>query len=173
MRTALLILSVAFLSIYLIACKGDENQNGTDQNAPNTLESLINPNANSATPASTATKVPSGSLQDIWVLHRISSDVQYGVNLVNNTPVLELDTVKNSMSGHTGCNSMSGKLRIRGNKLLFDNVKLTSDQPCSDKGFEKKLLSSLRNGILYKLTNDTLYLNAGGGAEFVYRRIGR
>ena len=135
MRTVLLILSVASLSICFIACNGDENQNGTDQNAPNTLASLLNPNANSATATSTTTG--STSINDIWVLDSITSKVKYDVNFVNNTPLLDLDTAKNNMSGHTGCNSLSGKLKVKGNKLLFDSVKLTSNQPCSDKVSKK------------------------------------
>jgi len=172
MRTALSILSIVLTSFYFVAC-GDDEQNGTDQNAPNTLESLINPNANSATNPTTAAKVSSGSLQDLWVLSRINSKQNYNVNLASNVPTLELDTAKNSLSGHTGCNSLSGKLKIRGNKLLSDDVKLTSNQPCTDTGFEKKLISSFKSGnTTYKLVSDTLYLNVGG-AEFVYRRISR
>jgi len=172
MRTALLILSVASLSICFIACKGDENQNGTDQNAPNTLASLINPNANSATATSTTTG--SASINDIWVLAAINSKEKYDVNFVNNTPVIDLDSAKKSMSGHTGCNSLSSKLKMAGNKLIFDNLKLTSSQPCNDKGFEKKLMSSFKSGnTTYKISNDSLYLNVGAGAEFIYRRIRR
>ena len=172
MRTILSILSFAFLFVFFVACKGDDQQNGTDQNAPNTLESLLNPNANSATAANTSTA--STSLHDIWVLDSIHSSVKYDVNFVNNTPLLDLDTSKNILSGHTGCNSLSGKLKVRGNKLLFDSLQLTSKQPCNDKGFEKKLLSSFRGGnTTYKIANDTLYLNVGGGAEFIYRRIRR
>ena len=172
MRTILSILLAGFMSLFIVACKGDDQQNGTDQNAPNTLESLLNPGANSATVASTATA--STSLHDIWVLDSINSNVKYDVNLVNNTPVLDLDTAKHNLSGHTGCNSLTGKLKVRGNKLLCDSVQLTSRQPCNDKGFEKKLLSSLRAGnTTYKIANDKLYLNVGGGAEFIYRRIRR
>jgi heat shock protein HslJ len=173
MRTILSTLIFVFGSFYFVACSSDE-QNGTDQNAPNTLESLINQNANSATSPSTATKISSGSLQDTWVLARIGGTVNYEVNLANNIPILTLDTVANTMSGHTGCNSIDGKLNIKGNKILSTDLKLTSNQPCSDKGFEKKMVSSFKSGnTTYKLANDTLYLNVGGGTEFVYRRISR
>jgi heat shock protein HslJ len=173
MRTILLILSVSFTSFYFIACNGDEQQNGTDQNAPNTLESLLNPSANSATAPATAVSAGSNSLQDIWVLAMINSEQKYDVNFVNNTPVLDLDSAKRSMSGHTGCNSISGKLKVQGNKLLFDSVRLTSSQPCNDKGFEKKLVSGLKGGnTTYKIANDTLYLSLTG-AQLIYRRIRR
>ena len=173
MRTVLSILSFAFVCICFIACSGDDQQNGTDQNAPNTLASLINPNPNSAASTTTSAIPVLNTLQDTWILAMVNSEQKYEVNLVNNIPVLDIDSAKSSMSGHTGCNSMSGKLKVRGNKLVFDSLRLTSDQPCTDKGFEKKLISSFKSGnTTYKITNDTLHLSLGG-AELVYRRIRR
>jgi heat shock protein HslJ len=172
MRTVLSILSFIILCFYFVACAGDDQQNGTNQNAPNSLESLLNPNAG-ATTSTPATTQSSPSLYDIWVLAGVNSQQKYEVNLVSNTPVLELDSAKKIMSGHTGCNSMSGKLRVEGNKLIFENVMLTSKQGCNDKGFEKKLISSFKSGnTTYKVANDTLFLSLGG-AEAMYRRIRR
>lgn len=175
MRTVLSTLSFLIISFFT-ACNSDDQQNSTDQNAPNTLESLLNPNANSATPAASTAAVPAGStsVNDIWVLAGVNSKEKYDVNLVNNTPMLTVDSAKSSITGHTGCNSIEGKIKILSNKLQFNDVKLTSDQPCKDKGFEKKLLSSLKSGPLsYKIANDTMSLNVGGGAEFLFRRIRR
>ena len=172
MRTVLTILSFVFICFCFIACSGDDQQNGTDQNAPNTLESLLNPNAGSTT-STPGTTQGSNSLQDIWVLAMINSEQKYDVNLVNNTPTLQIDTAKNTLSGHTGCNSLESKLRIQGNKLLFDSLRVTSNQSCKDKAFEKKMVSSFRSGnTTYKIVNDSLRLNLGG-AELIYRRIRR
>ena len=161
------ILSLIIVCTCIVACKSaDKETQVTDPNSTNTLESLITPGI--STPDS------SGSLHDIWVLDSINSKEKYNVNLVNNTPVLDIDTTKNRVSGHTGCNSLSSKLKVRSNKLVFDSLLLTSNQPCSDKGFERKLLSSLRSGnTTYKIVSDKLYLNVGGGSEFIYRRIRR
>lgn len=161
------ILPLIIVCSCIVACKSaDKEKQATDPNPTNTLESLITPDV--------STQTSSGSLQDIWVLDSIISKEKYDVNLVNNTPVLDLDTVKNSLSGHTGCNSLSSKLKVQGNKLLFDSVQLTSNQPCSDKGFERKLLSILRSGnTTYKIVDDKLYVNVGAGSEFIYRRIRR
>ena len=172
MRTVLSILSFTFICFSIIGCSGDDQQNGTDQNAPNTLESLLNPNA-SSTATTPGTTQASNKLDDIWVLAMVNSEQKYEVNLVNNTPVLDIDSAKNTMSGHTGCNSLSGKLKVHGNRLVFDSLRMTSTQPCKDKGFEKKLVSSLKSGnTTYRIVNDTLHLSLGG-AELIYRRIRR
>ena len=172
MRTILSTLSFVFICSCFFACGDDEQQNSTNQNASNTLSSLINPNANSATPTTNAN--PSlNTLQDTWILAMINSEQKYEVNLVNNIPLLNLDSAKSSMTGHTGCNGLSSKLRVRGNKLVFDSLRVTSSQPCNDKGFEKKLVSSFKGGnTTYKIVNDTLHLSLGG-AELIYRRIRR
>lgn len=174
MKTILPGLFFVFICFCFTACGGDDQQTGTDQTAPNTLTSLLNPDANSASAVTTTTSTQSSnSLQDIWVLAMVNSEQKYEVNLVNNTPVLNLDSAKGNLSGHTGCNGLSGKLKVRGNKLLFENVELTSKQPCNDKGFEKKLISSFKGGTTtYKIANDSLFLSLGG-AELIYRRIRR
>ncbi len=173
MRTVLSITSFLFLCFCFIACGSEEQQNGTNQNASNTLSTLLNPNANSAAATTTSATPGLNTLQDIWVLAMINSEQKYEVNLVNNTPLLDLDSAKSRMTGYTGCNSLTGKLKVRGNKLVFDSLRLTSSQPCNDKGFEKKLVSSLKGGnTTYKIDNDTLHLSIGG-AELIYRRIRR
>lgn len=174
MRTISSILFFTIISLAFLACNSNDQQNGTDQNAPNTLESLINQNANSTATTTTTLSTGSMGVNDIWVLAGVNSKEKYNVNLVNNTPMLDLDTAKSSFTGHTGCNSLKGKMKILGNKLVFSNVALTSDQPCIDQGFEKKLLSSFKSGPLaYKIANDTMALNGGGGTEFFFRRIRR
>ena len=176
MRDLLQPLLISLSILVFIACNNDEQQTATDPNAPNTLESLLNPNINNANTTNTSPVVVNGSmnLNDIWVLGKINSKEKYNVNLENNTPILTLDTIKNTMSGHTGCNSIGSKLKVQGNKLVFDDLQLTSNQPCADKGFEKKLLSMLRTGnTTFKILNDSLYLNPGSATEFIYRRIRR
>lgn len=176
MRTVLSIFSLAFVFFCFIGCNEEAQPTSTDQSASNTLESLINPNTESATGTTTATPVVQGSMSinDIWVLSRIASLENYEVNLATNVPMLDIDSTKKTIKGHTGCNSLEGKLKVRGNKLLFEKVQLTSNQECNDKGFEKKLLGSFKSDrTTYKILNDSLFLNVGGGAEFVYRRIRR
>ena len=175
MRTLLSILFVGLTSLFFVACKGGDEQNGTDVNAPNTLESLLNPNANPATTTiATPATVSSMSVSDIWVLAGVNSKEKYEVNLVNNIPMMTIDSSKNSLSGHTGCNSLEGKVKVQETQFQFSEVKLTSDQPCTNIAFEKKFISTLKSGALtYKLVNDTLSLNAGGATEFLFRRIRR
>lgn len=175
MRTVLSIFVIGLINLCFVGCKSGEDENSTDQNAPNTLESLINPNGNpaTATPTTAIKTAGSMSVNDIWVLAGVNSKEKYDVNLVNNTPMMTLDSAKNSVTGHTGCNSLEGKLKVQGDKLQFNDVKLTSQQPCKDKGFEKKLMSSFKSGPLaYKIVNDTMSLKASG-AEFLFRRIRR
>jgi heat shock protein HslJ len=80
---------------------------------------------------------------------------------------------KNTITGHTGCNGLNGKLKVNGDKLLFDSLVLTK-QVCNDKGFEKKLVAGFKGGnTSYRILNDKLHLNVGPGSNLIFRRIRR
>ena len=157
------------IGISAVACNqsGEEEQQATQNPTnTNTAESpLIVP----ADP----TQTTSGSLQDIWVLDSINNIAPDSNQFARGTPYFDLNLDKKTISGHTGCNGLNGKLKVDGEKIRFDSLAVAKDV-CSDKGFEKKLLSGLRSGnTTYKIVNDKLHLNVGAGSAFVFRRIRR
>ncbi len=143
-----------------------EKQAAENSNATSSLESLITPDG--TTPAS------SGSIQDIWVLDSINKKAPDSNYFAHGTPYFDFNLEKNTITGHTGCNGLNGKVKANGEKLTFDSLVLSSNETCKDKGFEKKLLSGFKSGnTSYKVSNDKLYLNVGAGSEFIFRRIRR
>ena len=153
---------------FLIACQsGDkEKQAAENPNSTSSLESLITTDI--------APQAFSGTLQDIWVLDSINNIKQDSNYFAHGTPYFDFNLEKNTVSGHTGCNGLNGKLKVNGEKLVFDSLVLASKEVCKDKGFEKKLLSGFRSGnTTYKLLNDQLHLNVGAGSNFIFRRIRR
>ena len=143
-----------------------EKQAAENPNATSSLESLITPEG---TP-----QASSGSIQDIWVLDSINKKAPDSNFFAHGTPYFDFNLEKNTISGHTGCNGLNGKVQATGEKLIFDSLVLASKEVCKDKGFEKKLLSGFKSGkTSYKILNDKLYLNVGTGSEFIFRRIRR
>ena len=160
------ILSLIAACSFIVACSGDkEKQAEENSNATNTLESLITPDI--------ATQPSSGNLQDIWVLDSINNIAPDSNYFAHGTPYFDISLEKNTISGHTGCNGLNGKLKVNGDKLTFDSLVVSKDV-CKDKGFEKKLLAGFRGGnTTYKILNDKLHLNVGAGSNFIFRRIRR
>lgn len=156
------------ICVSVAACNqsGEEQQAGQNPTSTNTAESpLIVP----GNPIQTT----SGSLQDIWVLDSINNKAPDSNQFSHGTPYFDLNLDKKTITGHTGCNGLNGKLKVEGEKIKFDSL-VVAKQVCSDKGFEKNLLSGLRSGnTTYKIMNDKLHLNVGAGSEFIFRRIRR
>jgi heat shock protein HslJ len=158
-------LSVLACSL-IAACAGDkEEQAAENPNATNTVEGLITPEI--------STQASSGNLQDIWVLDSMNNIAPDSTYFAHGTPYFDLNLEKNTITGHTGCNGLNGKLKVNGDKLLFDSLVLTK-QVCNDKGFEKKLVAGFKGGnTSYRILNDKLHLNVGPGSNLIFRRIRR
>lgn len=157
------------ICVSVTACNqsGDEEkqagQNPTRTNAAETP--LVVPN--------NSTQTTSGTLQDIWVLDSINNKAPDSNQFTRGTPYFDLNLDKKTITGHTGCNGLNGKLKVEGEKIRFDSL-VVAKEVCSDKGFEKKLLTGFRSGkTTYKIINDKLHLNVGAGSEFIFRRIRR
>ena len=161
---------VVWFSVAACDQSGDEEkqagQNSASTNTAETAETpLIVPN--------NPTQTTSGGLQDIWVLDSINNTAPDSNQFTRGTPYFDLNLDKKTITGHTGCNGLNGKLKVDGEKIRFDDL-VVAKEVCSDKGFEKKLLSGLRSGnTTYKIMNDKLHLNVGAGSEFIFRRIRR
>ena len=84
-----------------------------------------------------------------------------------------LTLTKKTISGHTGCNGINGKVKVEGEKLIFDGLVVT-DQTCKNKDFERKLVNGFKSGrTTYKILNGNLHLNVGSGTTLTLRKIRR
>lgn len=163
-KNAFLITTICFSSF---ACnQSEEKEPNAAQNTASTAESPLIIPSNPTQPSST-------NLQDVWVLDSINNKAPDSNYFAHGTPYFDFNLDKKTITGHTGCNGLNGKLKVEGEKMRIDSL-VVARQVCRDKGFEKKLLSGFRSGnTTYKITNDKLYLNVGAGSEFVFRRIRR
>jgi len=154
--------TIVFVCILALACQSGDKENATTTNTSES--SLIIPD----NPAQNT----SNGLQDIWVLDSINNKAPDSSYFAHGTPVFDFNLEKKTVSGHTGCNGLNGKLKVEGEKLIFDSLDVAKEV-CKDKGFEKKLLNAFNNGVNYKILNDKLYMNIGQGTVYTFRRIRR
>ena len=156
-------LPLILICICTAACNQAENKDQQTATSTNTAESSLTITNNAA---------PSANLQDIWVLDSINHKAPDSNYFAHGTPVFDLNPEKKTVSGHTGCNGLNGKLKVEGEKLIFDSL-VVSKEICKDKGFEKKLLKAFNGGVIYKISNDKLYMNIAAGTIYIFRRIRR
>lgn len=161
-------LPVIIICVCATACNNSEDdQANTTVINTNTAQSplVVSPGADAAVTASSA-------IQDIWVLDSINNIMPDSNYFAHGTPYFDLNLDKKTISGHTGCNGLNGKLKIEADKFAVDSMKVAKEV-CKDKGFEKKLLKGFKNGIAYNLSNNKLYMKIDAGTVYVFRRIRR
>ena len=156
------IFTIVIISFLVMACNSEDKENAITTNTA--VSPLI-------VPSNTAPTTSNG-LQDIWVLDSINNIAPDSNYFAHGTPVFDLNLEKKTVSGHTGCNGLNGKLKVEGEKLIFDSLDVAKEV-CKDKGFEKKLLKAFNKGVSYKILNDKLYMNIEPGTVYTFRRIRR
>ena len=152
-------------SLFVVACnQSGENEAGSNQNE---ISTLLVP----TDPAPAAATTP--TIYDIWVLDSINNKAPDPNFFSHGTPYFDFNLDKKTMSGHTGCNGINAKLKVEGEKLIFDSLVVTN-QSCKNKDFEKKLVNGFKSGkTTYKLINDNLHLNVGSNTNLILRKIRR
>ena len=157
-------------SFFMIACNQSDDNAGSNQNAvstDNSITSLIVPNDAAQTTTATPT------IYEIWVLDSINNKVPDSNFFSHGSPYLDFNLEKKTLNGHTGCNGITGKLNVQGEKLVFDSLVVTS-QTCKNKDFERKFVNGFKSGkTTYKLLNGNLHLNIGSGTTLIFRKIRR
>ena len=165
-----------FTCFFVIACgqSGDE-EGGLNQNAisTNTAENPLTIPANPASTTSTSPTSTSQTIYAVWVLDSVNNKLIDSTHFTGRgKPYFNFNLEKKSISGFTGCGGINGKLKTQGEKLIFDNLVVAS-QDCKIKDFEKKIVSGFKSGkTTYKIVNGNLHLNIGGGTNLILRKIG-
>ncbi|MEQ1623260.1 MAG: META domain-containing protein [Sediminibacterium sp.] len=84
-------------------------------------------------------------------------------------PQLEFKTTDNSLTGSTGCNRISGKIRVTPYLVDFENLAATR-MLCTNALYETPMLQILRGSLSYTLENEELVFTKEGKQVMVFRR---
>lgn len=169
MRFMLKLSTFLFACFFVTACnQSGENETGSDQNAISTnteASPLIVPDPGQTSATQT--------IYDMWVLDSINNKVPDSNFFSYGSPYFDFKPDKRTISGHTGCNGINGRVKVQGEKLIFDSLVVTN-QACKNKEFDKRLVSGLKSGrTTYKIVNGNLHLNVGSGTTLIFRKIRR
>ena len=120
----------------------------------------------SCSPANDSTDV---RIHDIWVLESINGVTYSRAEGQSLHPTIEIYLEEARFSGNTGCNSMSGKVKVERSTILFSDI-ITTKMFCSDVD-EVSFLSALKEADSYKIEKMRLYLFNDEKEIFVFRKI--
>lgn len=147
-------LSVALLSaIIILACKSAQTKNS---NSLVVMKDTL-------------------SLNGTWQLKFIAGSlIAFEKLYTRKIPVIRFDLATQQVSGHTSCNSYSGKFVTDGSTLSFSEPLAMTKMACPGNG-ENVFLSNLQKITAYSFTNHTT-LNLSVGESIVMilgRRVGQ
>lgn len=156
-------------SLGFVSCGGSD-ENSTASSPTTNAIPLIVPDNTAPAPALDTTT----TIYNTWVLDSINGKIPDSGYFAHGSPYIDFSNEK-KISGFIGCNGINGKFNVNGQRVTFDSLSVTS-QECKGKGkeFERKLLAGFRSGrTTYTIENGNLHLNAGSGANFIFRKIRR
>lgn len=117
------------------------------------------------------------SLEGQWGIEQVADDEGGLVSAVNGTsPFLafrDTGTEASTMSGHTGCNSISGSVEVGGDGAFAADTFATTLMACEgDVGEqEQRIVAALTNADTWAIKGDTATLSSQGSAVLVLHRI--
>lgn len=116
-------------------------------------------------------QAPSSNLNGKWKLEYIAGlSVSLDSFFQKKIPFLEFNVEKNELTGNTGCNSLSGKLSINGNKINFNAPLALTKMFCPGIG-EKLFLERLIWVNTYSVSGNNLMLIKDDMVEMNFVRV--
>jgi heat shock protein HslJ len=100
-------------------------------------------------------------LYDIWALEMLKDDKIYPEDFSKGLPVLEINTHENLVTGHDGCNSLSGSIETHGNHIIFGDL-MSTLMACPEMELGSRFTQTLSGKKLrFEIKNNNLLLFDG------------
>lgn len=104
-----------------------------------------------------------------WKLQSINGQSIDTTGAPKGAPMLDFNLVENRVSGHTGCNSISGSLEVGKDTLEIGQI-ISTRMACANMDFEARFLESLDKKVIpFEIRGDNLILKTDIG-ELLFRK---
>lgn len=115
--------------------------------------------------------IPDYRLHNIWAIETLENKNLKDINFTKGQPYIEIDLVKNRISGHDGCNNIMGSLRYEKDYLIFGNLAGTM-MACPNMEISNEIPEILSNKkIAYEYKEGKLYFVYRGKTIMVLKNI--
>ena len=110
------------------------------------------------------------TLSNTWVLERLQDQSLEAGKYARGLPQLNINESQNQVSGHTGCNRMSGTLTVSGDRITFSRL-ITTKMACAGESVEQPFLAILNDSTLtFQLQPGRLTLLQENKPVLVFRK---
>lgn len=114
---------------------------------------------------STTSKMTKTLSANDWQLYSLDNTL-FKVGEGMKIPKLSFDTEKMTVSGNTGCNSLSGPVEIKGDKISFGPL-ATTRMACGADNPEPRFLDALNKSVKFSFFEDKLVLKDKDGKQLM------
>ncbi len=108
-------------------------------------------------------------INDIWALESIRGEIFKVDSTFKQQPLIEIHLKDERLNGNSGCNNLSGKAIVDGNKISFSEM-ATTKMFCPGN-LEQKFLSALEDVNNYKIEKMRLFLYKDKTEMMVFRKV--
>lgn len=109
-------------------------------------------------------------LNDIWVMESISGMELKKEELMKGLPTFEFNLKEMRFNGHAGCNNLSSRIELKGNKIKFGNIAATM-MACPDMKVERKVIDAINmKSFNYKIENMKLTLE-NESTKMIFKKV--
>ena len=109
-------------------------------------------------------------LHDIWVMEQMTGVKLNKTKLTKGLPIFEFYPEEMRFGGHTGCNSLSDRIAVVGDKIIFGNLMGTL-MACPDMSVERAVVKAIdQKTVTYSIENLKLTL-VSGKTKMVFKKI--
>jgi len=103
--------------------------------------------------------VPDFRLHDIWAIIEVDGIKVNQADFKNKSPLLEINTSEEKVTGNDGCNSFNGSLKIENGKIIIGNLASTMMACFENTSISSKIGKTLSgNSLNYTIENNQLIL---------------
>ena len=107
-------------------------------------------------------------LNNVWELQEMTGVNLKKAKLVKGLPTFEVNLIEMVFSGHAGCNTLSGSLDIKDNKIKFGNM-IGTLMSCPEMQVERAVVDAFNKKIFSYKIEDTKLTLISGKTKMIFR----
>jgi heat shock protein HslJ len=132
------------------------------------VEILAEANASPSTYEGCGRYLADNRLNDSWTLESINNNPLDSADFMKGLPQLEFNLADKRVTGHTGCNTITGAIEVQGHRIVFKPM-IATKMACPGMEFEHDYLRNFTGNVGYRVEAGKLHLQVSLDSTYTYQ----
>lgn len=146
-----------------------DNMSGAKSEYTVRIEILAAANESPSTYEGCGRYLADSRLNDNWTLESINNSPLNAADFAKGLPQLEFDLTEKRVTGHSGCNQISGAIEVRGHRIDFRPM-IATKMACPGMEFEHGYLKNFTGEVSYRVEAGKLHLQVTPDSTYTYSK---